>query len=133
MLRCDLNCDIGEGIGNDEAIIPNISSANIACGYHAGDDQTMRKTILLCQKWNVAIGAHPSYSDRENFGRKEIKSTPEEVYQLIAAQVITLKEIADAYKARLLHIKPHGALYNLAAMDRQTAKAIAQAVKDIDN
>ncbi|HEV7622284.1 MAG TPA: 5-oxoprolinase subunit PxpA [Flavisolibacter sp.] len=132
MVQCDLNCDLGEGIGNDEAIMPFISSANIACGYHSGDENTMRKTLLLCQKYNVAIGAHPSYEDKENFGRNEVDCTVSEVYSLVKTQIISLKNIADAYHAKLHHIKPHGALYNKAAKDEATAKAIANAVKDVD-
>jgi UPF0271 protein len=132
MLHCDLNCDMGEGTGNDAAIMPFITSANIACGYHAGDEHTMRQTILLCQKNNVAIGAHPSYDDKENFGRKEVEISPSEVYQLVLKQVLELKRIADAFKARVHHVKPHGALYNAAAREPEIASAIARAVKDTD-
>ena len=130
MLLCDLNCDMGEGIGNDEAIMPYITSANIACGYHAGDDETMRETVLLAQKYNVNIGAHPSFLDRENFGRTEIKTSPHEVYELVLQQIKLLQKIAEDCNASLNHVKPHGALYNMAAKDKSLAAAIAKAVKD---
>jgi UPF0271 protein len=129
MLLCDLNCDMGEGIGNDELIMPYITSVNIACGYHAGDQATMRQTILLAKKYNVNIGAHPSFLDRENFGRTEIKISPEQVYDLVSKQIDLLQKIA-ANNAHLHHVKPHGALYNMAAKDKLLAQAIARSVKD---
>lgn len=132
MLHCDLNCDMGEGIGNDELIMPYITSANIACGYHAGDEETMRQTILLAHKYNVKIGAHPSFFDRENFGRTAISKTPAEVYKLIIDQVKLLQKITTSCGAALHHVKPHGALYNLASIDKILAEAIANAVKDLD-
>jgi UPF0271 protein len=131
-MQTDINCDMGEGIGNDEAIMPYITSANIACGYHAGDEETMRTTMLLAKKHNVNIGAHPSFFDKENFGRTEIKTTPEEVYTLVMQQLLLFKDIADTTDALMHHVKPHGALYNMAARDRAIAGAIAQAVKDCD-
>src|SRR3954462_15736126 len=88
MLLCDINCDMGEGIGNDEAIMPFITSANIACGYHAGDEETVRMTIELAKNDKVNIGAHPSFFDKENFGRTEMKASPEEVYQLVTEQLL---------------------------------------------
>ncbi len=130
MLKCDLNCDMGESIGNDELLMPYITSANIACGYHAGDEETMRQTILLAQKYKVNIGAHPSFLDRENFGRTEIKKSPDEVYELVAHQIKILQKIALECNATLHHVKPHGALYNMAAKDRMLAISIAKAVKD---
>jgi UPF0271 protein len=133
MITCDLNCDMGEGIGNDKAIMPFITSANIACGYHAGDENTMRTTILLAKEADVAIGAHPSFLDRANFGRTEIKDIqPQEVYDLVTVQIKVLHTIALDCNAVLYHVKPHGALYNMAAKDAQLAKAIAQAVYDFD-
>lgn len=132
MLHCDLNCDMGEGIGNDELIMPCITSANIACGYHAGDENTMHQTILLAQKYKVNIGAHPSFFDRQNFGRTEIKSSLEEVYELVFKQIRILQKIAADNNAALNHIKPHGALYNMAAKNSVLARSIAQAVKDSD-
>lgn len=132
MLKCDLNCDMGEGTGNDAAIMPYITSANIACGYHAGDETTMLQTLLLAKSFGVAAGAHPGYPDRENFGRKEMNLSPEQVYQLVMDQVTKLKAFAFAHNMQLHHVKPHGALYNTAAKDATIAKAIAKAVKDID-
>jgi UPF0271 protein len=123
---------MGEGIGNDAAIMPFITSANIACGYHAGDEETARTTIDLAKQYNVNIGVHPSFFDRENFGRTEMKTTPEEVYRLVTEQLFLFKKFADAADAVVHHIKPHGALYNMAARDAALAKAIAQAVKDFD-
>ena len=132
MLQCDLNCDMGEGFGNDELIMPYITSANIACGYHAGDEKTMLQTILLAKKHNVNIGAHPSFLDRGNFGRTEMKFSPQEVYELVSKQIIFLQKIAAKNEAALHHVKPHGALYNMAAKEKALAKAIAHAVKDCD-
>ena len=126
----DLNGDVGEGAGNDEQLMQFITSANIACGYHAGDEDTMAGSIQLCQQYNVAIGAHPSFPDKENFGRAERQCTAAEVYNWIKLQVQALNAIATTHGATLKHIKPHGALYNQAARDRSLAQAIAQAVKD---
>jgi UPF0271 protein len=130
MKNIDINCDIGEGMANDELLMPFISSANIACGYHAGDEQTMRQTVALCIKYGVSIGAHPSFPDRENFGRREMKLSFGEVYHLIINQIIALEKILLEAGATLRHVKPHGALYNMAAKDPFLAAAIAQAVKD---
>jgi UPF0271 protein len=130
MKSIDLNCDMGEGIGKDELIMPYISSANIACGYHAGDENTMKKTVELCKKYNVAIGAHPSYADRENFGRTDIRIPPDEVYQLVIKQIKLLDEISKAAGATMHHVKPHGALYNMSARDKFLAPVIALAVMD---
>jgi 5-oxoprolinase (ATP-hydrolysing) subunit A len=128
----DFNCDLGEGTGNDEAIMPYISSASIACGYHAGDEITMRETVALCIKYNVAIGAHPSYPDKENFGRKEMLLPAKEIYSIVLTQIKLLAAIVQAYDKKLQHVKPHGALYNMAAKDITIAGAIAKAVKDFD-
>lgn len=133
MLLCDLNCDMGEGIGNDEEIMPFISSANIACGYHAGDDVTMEKTILLARRYGVAIGAHPSFFDRENFGRTEMELSLPEIYVLVQKQIKILGSMAVKYDMVLTHVKPHGALYNMSAKDSTIARSIAQAVKDYDS
>lgn len=129
----DLNCDMGEGVGNDELIMPYITSANIACGYHAGDEETMRETILLAKKYNVNIGAHPSFMDKENFGRFEVKMTPDEVYDLVHLQIGLLQKIAAGNDAQLHHVKPHGALYNMAAKDKALSRAIASAVNYFDD
>src|SRR6185503_17312211 len=128
----DINCDMGEGIGRDEAIMPFISSANIACGYHAGDEDTMKRTVELAMKHNVSIGAHPSYPGRENFGRTEIQLPLNEVYDLVTKQIHLLREITKTAGASLHHVKPHGALYNMAARDKQLSAVIALAVKDVD-
>src|SRR6266404_9688454 len=128
----DINCDMGEGIGNDEAIMPFISSANIACGYHAGDEETMKQTIESAIKYNVAIGAHPSFFDKENFGRTEMNLPADEIYDLVILQLRTIHKIVKEKNAALHHVKPHGALYNMSARSPQIAKAVAQAVKDFD-
>src|SRR6188768_2853710 len=104
MKTIDINCDLGEGIGNDELIMPYITSANIACGYHAGDEETMKETIFLAKKYNVSIGAHPSFLDRENFGRKEMKLLPDEVYELVQQQIKVLQKIASDNNAQLHHV-----------------------------
>jgi UPF0271 protein len=124
---------MGEGIGNDELIMPFIHTANIACGYHAGDEKTMWQTIELAIKHNVKIGAHPSFYDKENFGRTEIKISVEEIYELVTQQLILLNEIAMEFNTKLHHVKPHGALYNMSAKDASIAKSIAKAIKDFDS
>jgi UPF0271 protein len=123
---------MGEGIGNDEAIMPFISSANIACGFHAGDDVTMNNTVLLAKKHGVAVGAHPSFFDRKNFGRTEMKLSPEEIYELVQKQIKILKSIATKHDVMMQHVKPHGALYNMSAKEPAIAQAIAVAIKDYD-
>ncbi len=133
MTHCiDLNCDLGEGCGNDAAIIPLVSSANIACGAHAGDEASMRETLRLCRKFKVAAGAHPGYADREHFGRRAQQREPNEVAELILEQLQQLGAFADAEGVRLTHVKPHGALYNQAARDAQLADIIAAAVVEFD-
>ncbi len=130
--EADINCDMGEGIGNDEFIMPFITSVSIACGYHAGDAATMWQTMESAMKHKVSIGAHPSFLDRKNFGRTEMNLDKEEIYDLVSQQLIILNEIASELDAQLHHVKPHGALYNLSAKDAGTANAIANAVKDFD-
>lgn len=133
MISCDLNCDMGEGIGNDEAIMPFITSANIACGYHAGDETTMRTTIIMAKNAGVAIGAHPSFLDRANFGRTEMKDIrPQQVYELVTEQLKIIQKVLESADAQLHHIKPHGALYNMAARNAALSAAIAHAVYDFD-
>jgi UPF0271 protein len=131
-LSIDINCDMAEGVGNEKELMPFISSANIACGYHAGNEELMRATVGLCLKHNVAIGAHPSFPDRENFGRTNMNLPLEEVSKIITDQIQLLKNIADAQGTKLHHVKPHGALYNMAAKDRALASCIAMAVKNFD-
>jgi len=128
-MTIDLNCDMGENIGNDGEIMPYITSANIACGFHAGDSKTMQTTVRLAKKYGVNIGAHPSWLDVEGFGRREMSLPPDEVEALILYQVGALAAIAKAEGVELQHVKPHGALYNQAAKDSVLANAIAHAVK----
>ena len=128
----DLNCDLGEGFGSDAEILPHVTSANIACGYHAGDPATMRETVELAGKHGVAIGAHPGLPDRTNFGRREMPVTPREVYDLVLDQIGALAAIARSTGAAVTHLKPHGALYNMAAKDVAIAQAIAEATRDFD-
>jgi UPF0271 protein len=132
MPRIDLNCDLGEGAGQDTDLMPLITSANIACGAHAGDVDTMRETVELALKYKVAIGAHPSLSDRENFGRRELLVSPEEVRLLVLTQTRLLQIIARQCGAQVTHVKPHGALYNMAARDPVLAQAVARAVHETD-
>lgn len=131
-MTIDLNCDMGEGMPSDAAIMPYISSANIACGYHAGDEAIMRKTIDLCLKYNVAIGAHPGFNDKPNFGRVPVQLTSDELYQLVWKQLEIMDTICKEKQAKLHHVKPHGALYNMAAKDNAMSHTIAQAVKDFN-
>jgi len=130
--RIDFNCDLGEGCGNDAAILPHVTSASIACGGHAGDEATMRETLRLCRVHGVAAGAHPSYEDREHFGRRVLDVAPAEVARMVREQVERLRVIAREEGVPLAHVKPHGALYNVAADDRAVADAIAATVADID-
>ncbi|MBD9468282.1 5-oxoprolinase subunit PxpA [Pseudoxanthomonas sp. PXM01] len=132
MRTIDFNCDLGEDCGDDAAILPYISSASIACGFHAGSPDTMRRTVALCLAHGVAIGAHPSHADREHFGRIAHALSPEEAYALTLYQVAALNGFVRAAGGRLHHVKPHGALYNQAARDAGLADAIARAVRDHD-
>jgi 5-oxoprolinase (ATP-hydrolysing) subunit A len=132
-MQTDCNCDMGEGMRNDELIMPYINSASIACGYHAGDVATLQQTIALCLKYNIAIGAHPSFYDRDNFGRIEMNLPVQDVYELITQQLIIFNEVADLFDQKIKHVKPHGALYNMSAKDALIANAIAKAVKDFDS
>lgn len=129
-MSIDLNCDTGEGMSNDAAIMPFISSANIACGYHAGDRDTMHRTVELCLQNSVAIGAHPGFHDKPNFGRTPIQLTQTELYDVIANQLYDLNIICKEMSVTLHHVKPHGALYNMAALDKQMSETIAKAVHD---
>lgn len=131
-MLCDLNCDMGEGIGNDADLMPFISSANISCGFHAGNSQIIRQTIELALEHGVHMGAHPSFRDKEHFGRREMKLSPDKLYAIVLEQLIKIELLAKEKGATLHHVKPHGALYNLAAKDSLTAKTIAQAVKDFN-
>ncbi|MCW3479984.1 5-oxoprolinase subunit PxpA [Neisseriaceae bacterium JH1-16] len=128
----DLNADLGEGAGHDEAILEYISSANIACGWHAGDADTMRQCVRWALARGVAIGAHPSYPDRQYFGRTEMTLPPDSVYTSVLYQIGALQAIARGEGTRLHHVKPHGALYNQAAHDPLLAEAIVAAVQAAD-
>jgi UPF0271 protein len=126
----DINSDLGEGAGHDPEIMRFVSSANIACGGHAGDEDTMRETVALAQKHSVSIGAHPGYPDKANFGRDPMKIEPLALIEEISAQIRSLVDIAQAEGATVRHVKAHGALYNQAAHDRDIAKAIASGIFD---
>jgi UPF0271 protein len=133
----DLNCDMGEAygayqIGNDEAIFPYITSANIACGFHAGDPAVMKKTVRLALKYNVAIGAHPGLPDLQGFGRREMSISAEEAYDMVVYQIGALNGFVQSEGGVLHHIKPHGALYNMAATHKNLAEAIAEAAYKVN-
>lgn len=132
MIVVDLNADLGEGCGSDAELLTLVSSANIACGFHAGDAQTMRESVRGALQNGVAIGAHPSFPDRENFGRTAMNLPPETVYAQMLYQIGALAAIARAEGGQLCHVKPHGMLYNQAAKDAQLADAIARAVHAVD-
>jgi UPF0271 protein len=137
MLTIDLNADVGESfgdwrLGDDEALMPSVSSANIACGFHAGDPGVIRRTIASAQAHGVSVGAHPGYPDLAGFGRRDMALSPREVTDLVLYQVAALAGMAAALGLRLAHVKPHGALYNRAARDETIASAIAQAVALVD-
>lgn len=135
MTTVDLNSDLGESFGRytlglDSQVIPLVSSVNIACGMHAGDPIVMRNTVRMAAEAGVSIGAHPGYPDLQGFGRRDMNLSPDEVYATVLYQIGALSAFAQAQGAKLGHVKPHGQLYNRAATDINTAKAIAQAVYD---
>ena len=136
-MRIDLNGDVGESfgayeIGHDAELIPILTSANIACGFHAGDPGVMRATVALAREHGTNIGAHPGFPDLVGFGRRELKATPREVEDLVAYQIGALAAIAATQGMRLSHVKPHGALYNMSARDPELADAIARATAAVD-
>lgn len=136
-LHIDLNADCGEGygrwsLGDDAALLPQVSSANLACGFHAGDPETLRASVALCRQHRVAIGAQPSLPDLQGFGRREMKVTPDEVYAMVLYQVGAVAAFCRAAEVPVHHVKPHGALYNMAAREAPLADAIAHAVRDFD-
>lgn len=136
-MRIDLNSDLGESfgpwpMGQDEALMASITSANVACGFHAGDPTVMRRTIALAKAHGVAVGAHPGFPDLVGFGRRELQATPREVEDFVLYQVAALAGIAAAEGVTLQHVKAHGALYNMAVRDRPLADAIARAVASFD-
>jgi 5-oxoprolinase (ATP-hydrolysing) subunit A len=136
-MRIDLNSDVGESfgayrLGADEDVLRSITSANVACGYHAGDPRVMRETVRLARAAGVAVGAHPGFPDLGGFGRRELRASPREVEDMVLYQMGALAGIARAEGVALAHVKAHGALYNMAARDRALADAIARAVRAFD-
>ncbi|MEO8497243.1 MAG: 5-oxoprolinase subunit PxpA [Planctomycetota bacterium] len=137
-MRIDLNCDVGESfgaytLGDDARILEHVTSANIACGFHAGDHATMRQTVRLAVDRNVAIGAHPGLPDLAGFGRRTMSISPQDAYDMVLYQVGALAAFARAEGVTLRHVKPHGALYNMAAKDPELGDAIARAVARFDD
>ena len=136
--KADLNCDLGESYGNfkvgfDEQVMPHITSANIACGFHAGDPVVMANTVKLAKQHNIAIGAHPGFPDLLGFGRREMKLSREEAKNYIIYQIGALQAFAKTTGVKLQHVKPHGALYNMAMKDTVLAKAIVEAIGTVDS
>ncbi|MDO4297282.1 MAG: 5-oxoprolinase subunit PxpA [Lachnospiraceae bacterium] len=137
MISMDLNCDLGESfgaykIGMDEQVIPYITSANVACGFHAGDPAVMAKTVAMCKKYGVHVGAHPGYPDLQGFGRREMSVSPADAKYDVMYQVGALKAFCDSEGVLLTHVKPHGALYNQAGKNYDLALAICQGIQAID-
>ena len=137
MPSIDLNCDLGESfgaytIGMDSAVIPYITSANVACGYHAGDPLVMQKTVAACKASGVHIGAHPGYLDLMGFGRRNITATPAEIKAYVQYQVGALSAFCAAAGVPLCHVKPHGAMYNMAAKDEALARAICEGILEVN-
>lgn len=137
IMRVDLNADMGESfgmykLGQDEEFMQYITSANIACGFHAGDYSVMKRTVQLAKAAGVQVGAHPGLPDLQGFGRREMKLSPEEIYDIVVYQAGALKSFAEAAGLRLHHVKPHGSLYGMAHRMEEISRAICQAVKDID-
>jgi len=131
-LKIDLNCDMGEGCGNDAELMDFVSSINVACGFHAGDTEIMSRTVEMALKKGVAIGAHPGYRDRKSFGRVAMGLLPEQIFEIVSEQVMKLSSVCVEFGATLRHVKPHGALYNQAAKDPEFADAVARAVREQD-
>ncbi len=137
MYKIDLNSDLGESfgaykIGMDDAVIPLISSANVACGFHAGDPLVMDKTVALCKSTDTAIGAHPGYPDLVGFGRRNLAASPAEVKAMVTYQIGALDAFCKSAGIKMQHVKPHGAMYNMAAKDEALAKAICEAIYAYD-
>jgi UPF0271 protein len=132
MHTIDINCDLGEGFPHDAELMSFISSANIACGYHAGDDDTIKRTIDLCLIEEVAIGAHPGFKDKANFGRTNLVLSDCELYDLVAEQIVLMQDHCRREGCLLHHVKPHGALYNMAAADEKMSYVIASVIKELD-
>ena len=138
MKRVDLNCDLGESFGNytcgmDASVIPHISSANVACGFHAGDPLVMDKTVKLAKQYGAAVGAHPGYPDLVGFGRRNMAVSAAELKAMMQYQIGALQAFCRSQGVKLQHVKPHGAMYNMAAKDRKLADAICDAILEIDD
>ena len=136
-MRVDLNADVGESfgaykLGQDALLMPVITSANVACGFHAGDPGVMRETVALARQHGVAVGVHPGFPDLAGFGRREIRATTREVEDLVVYQIGALAAVAATHAVHLQHVKPHGALYNMAVRDAALADAIARATAAVD-
>jgi len=131
-VHIDLNADVGEGVGDDEGVVPFVSSVNIACGFHAGNPLLMRSTVRLARRHGISVGAHPGFHDLEGFGRRDMQVGTAELESLVAYQIGALAALAGAEGVRLSHVKPHGALYNMAARDMAMATAVARAVRAVD-
>ncbi len=137
MYTVDLNCDLGESfgayeIGKDKDIIPLISSANVACGFHAGDPSVMSSTVALCKANGVSVGAHPGFPDLQGFGRRNMNMSPADVKAMMTYQIGALDAFCRSAGVSLRHVKPHGALYNMAAKDKALAKAICESIYEYD-
>ena len=137
MKRIDLNSDVGESFGpykkgDDEGLLPYVTSANVACGFHSGDPSVMRQTVGLAVSGGVALGAHPGFSDLIGFGRRELSVSVREIEDIVVYQIGALAGVALAQDTQLQHVKPHGALYNMAARDREVADAVARAILAVD-
>ena len=138
MKKIDLNCDMGESfgaykLGMDEKIIQHITSANIACGWHAGDPMVMDKTVKMAVEYGVGVGAHPGYPDLLGFGRRNMDCTPDEIRNYVVYQIGALQGYCKVYGTRLRHVKPHGALYLTAVVNEEVARAVAEAIVSIDS
>ncbi|MGN1480354.1 LamB/YcsF family protein [Porcipelethomonas sp.] len=138
MKTIDLNCDLGESfgmykIGNDSEVIKNITSANIACGFHASDPSVMNKTVKLASDAGVHIGAHPGFPDLQGFGRRNMNISPSEIRDMIVYQLGALEAFCRVHNTKLCHVKPHGALYNMAVKDKDIAEAVVQAIEEFDS
>jgi UPF0271 protein len=129
MTRVDLNADIGEGAGEDAGILPFVTSANVACGAHAGGPDEMRRAVDAAARHGVSVGAHPGFADRDHFGRREITLAPGETHALVSAQIEALSAVASSMSVRLSHVKPHGGLYHVATRDTHAADAVVAAVR----
>jgi len=136
-MTIDVNCDLGESfgawsMGRDEEVVPFVSSVNAACGFHAGDPVVMRRTVALARKYGAAVGAHPGFPDLQGFGRRAMALSPDEVKACVQYQIGALAAFCRAEGVPLVHVKPHGALYNAAASDARLARAVAEAVREVN-